>query len=323
MLRVGLFGVGDLGRQHIENWRRIDGVEVAGFYTPDKSDEFGTTIGSMIAHYENAVDLIEASDIVDIILAPEYHFSLCKEAISRSKHVFVEKIIADNMEEASIILKLVKEANIKFKVSQPERFNPAYIAAKQHIAQPRYIEAHRQTKPNATASIDKIVLDLMIYDIDIILSLMENNVRSVSANAVYMGGSMPDVVNARIQFDNGSIANITSSRVSLDPKRKMIIYQNESFIEMDLLHETAKLFQLDPAGRQYATYRNRIDAPNILPIDIAMPSSPYSNHIEAEMSTFIASIRQNSPILVDELAGYRAMEVAYKIIEQIKKHKFI
>jgi len=215
MLKVGVFGVGHLGKFHLNNWQEIDNVKLIGFYDP--SDENAAAVKQQygLKRFKNAADLIDASDVVDIVAPTTMHHELCKMAILKSRHVFVEKPLANTMSEAKEIVKLTKEANIKLQVGHVERFNPAFLALKEYELNPMFIEVHRLSQFNPRGTDVSVILDLMIHDIDIILSLVKSNVKNIYANGVNVLSDTPDIANVRIEFDNGCVANLTSSRISM------------------------------------------------------------------------------------------------------------
>jgi predicted dehydrogenase len=229
MLKIGIFGVGHLGKFHVQNWLKIEGVEVAGFYDPhdatarEVSDSYGIT------RYEKVEALLDVVDAVDIVVPTDHHFPLCEAALRRGKHVFVEKPMTQTLEQARVILELVKESGVKFQVGHVERFNPALLALKGKSVQPMFIEVHRlaEFKPRGTET--SVILDLMIHDIDIILHLVRSEVKQIHASGVAVMTEKPDIANVRIEFHNGCVANLTSSRISMKRMRKMRLFQKDAY----------------------------------------------------------------------------------------------
>src|SRR5688500_11968885 len=203
MLKVGVFGVGHLGKFHLNNWKEIGDVEVVGFYDPSDENAAYASKQYQLKRYPTINKLLDACDAVDIVAPTTSHYSLCKAAILKSKHVFVEKPLANTLEEARELLKLSKEANIKFQVGHVERFNPAFLAATAYKLNPMFIEVHRLAQFNPRGTDVSVILDLMIHDIDIILSLVKCNVKSISANGVMVMSHTPDIHTVRIEFVNG------------------------------------------------------------------------------------------------------------------------
>ena len=224
MLKIGVFGVGHLGKFHLTNWKEIEGITLAGFYDPSNDNALAAAKQHHVKRYINADELINECDAIDIVAPTTAHFELSKKAILKSKHVFVEKPLANTMDEAKELLKLSKEANIKFQVGHIERFNPAFLAAKGHTLNPMFIEVHRLAQFNPRGTDVSVILDLMIHDIDIILSLVKSTVKSISAKGVIVMSDTPDIANVRMEFDNGCVANLTSSRISMKDNSKSSFY---------------------------------------------------------------------------------------------------
>jgi predicted dehydrogenase len=244
MLKVGVFGVGHLGKFHLNNWRDIENAEVVGFYDPSAENASLVAEEYKIKRFTNINKLLDACDAVDIVAPTTAHYDLCKAAILKSRHVFVEKPLANTMDEAKELLKLAKEANIKFQVGHVERFNPAFLALKDHIISPMFIEVHRLAQFNPRGTDVSVILDLMIHDIDIILKLVNSEVKTISANGVSVMSDTPDIANVRIEFDNGCVANLTSSRISLKKMRKMRLFQKNSYISIDFLEKKTEVTKL-------------------------------------------------------------------------------
>jgi len=318
MLKVGVFGVGHLGKFHLKNWEEIDNVKLTGFYDPSDENanqakqEFG------LKRFKNADQLIEACDAVDIVAPTTRHFELCKKAILKSKHVFVEKPLSNTMSEAKEIVKLTKEANIKLQVGHVERFNPALLAAKEHELNPMFIEVDRLAQFNPRGTDVSVILDLMIHDIDIILSLVKSSVKNVFANGVNVLSDTPDIANVRIEFDNGCVANLTSSRISMKKMRKMRLFQKDSYVGIDFLDKKTEIIKYkSPEDKDVFTFDIET---NHGKKTIAISSSVIkeTNAIKMELQSFVNSINNNKPTVVTDVDGYRAMEVAHLILDKIK-----
>ena len=234
MLRIGIFGVGHLGKFHLNNWKQIEGVTIVGFYDPYDETARQVEESYQIRRFTDAAELMEAIDAADIVAPTHLHFSLCEMAIRLGKHVFVEKPMCDTMEQAQEVVKLVREAGVKFQVGHVERFNPAFLAIKDLELNPMFIEVHRLAQFNPRGTEVSVILDLMIHDIDIILHLVKSDVKQVHANGVAVMTDTPDIANVRIEFDNGCVANLTSSRISMKKCAK-----SGSFKEMHILESTS------------------------------------------------------------------------------------
>lgn len=237
MLKIGIFGVGHLGKFHLNNWKEITGVEIVGFYDPSDTAAQEVSEKYQIPRFLDADRLMDAVDMVDIVAPTNFHFELCRLAIRKGKHVFVEKPLAHTMEEARELMKLVKESNIKFQVGHVERFNPAFLAVEKMEMNPMFIEVHRLAQFNPRGTEVSVILDLMIHDIDIILTLVKSEVKVISASGVAVMTETPDIANVRIEFNNGCVANLTSSRISMKRMRKIRVFQKDAYIGIDFLNK--------------------------------------------------------------------------------------
>ena len=240
MLKIGVFGTGHLGKFHLNNWKEIPGIELAGFYEPDDivAREVAATYG--IKRFNSEEELVEASDAIDVVTPTQFHFQICEQAIKKGKHVFVEKPMANDMQQARSLVKLVQESKVKFQVGHVERFNPAFLAAKNLNLNPMFIEVHRLAQFNPRGTEVSVILDLMIHDIDVILSLVKSEVKTISASGVAVMTDTPDIANVRIEFNNGCVANLTSSRISMKKMRKIRLFQKDAYIGIDFLKRKPK-----------------------------------------------------------------------------------
>ena len=317
MLKVGVFGVGHLGKYHLANWKEIDGIELAGFYDPGDENAISVIEKYQLKRFTDPGELMDACDLIDIVAPTTTHFDLCVSAITKGKHVFVEKPLANTMDEARTLVKLAKEANIKFQVGHVERFNPAFLALAGYTIQPMFIEVHRLAQFNPRGTDVSVILDLMIHDIDIILSLVKSNVKFISANGVAVMSDTPDIANVRIEFDNGCVANLTSSRISMKKMRKMRLFQKDAYIGVDFLEKKTEIIKLNtPSDKNVFTFD--IETNNgKKTIAIASPAIEEGNAIRMELAAFAAAIIKNTDTPVTVLDGFRAMEVAHLILEKI------
>ena len=317
MLKVGVFGVGHLGKFHLNNWKEIEGVELTGFYDPgdDNAKEVIEKYG--LTRFDDAAKLMDACDMVDIVAPTIAHFDLAKAAITRGKHVFVEKPLANTMSEAKELVKLAREANIKFQVGHVERFNPAFLALSDYRINPMFIEVHRLAQFNPRGTDVSVILDLMIHDIDIILSLVKSNVKNISANGVAVMSDTPDIANVRIEFDNGCVANLTSSRISMKKMRKMRLFQKDAYIGIDFLAKKTEIIKLNtPDDKHVFTFDIETHSGKKT-IAVANPVIPEGNAIKMELQAFAAAITHNRETPVTVQDGFRAMDVAHQILEKI------
>jgi len=318
MLKIGVFGVGHLGKFHLNNWKEIEDVEVVGFYDPNDTVASAVIEKYQVQRFEDPLKLIAACDAIDVVAPTSYHFEICKAAILKGKHVFVEKPLANTMDEARELVKLVKEANIKFQVGHVERFNPAFLALKQYTLNPMFIEVHRLAQFNPRGTDVSVILDLMIHDIDIILSLVKSNVKFISANGVAVMSDTPDIANVRIEFDNGCVANLTSSRISMKKMRKMRLFQKDAYIGIDFLEKKTEIIKLNAPGDTNVFTFDIETSTGKKTIAIANPTVKDTNAIKLELEDFRNAIVQNIDTPVTVLDGFRAMDVAHQILEKTK-----
>jgi len=323
MLKIGIFGAGHLGKFHLNNWKEIEGVEITGFYDPDDKTAAAITEQYGLTRFTSITSLLESIDAADIIAPTTAHFNLCREAITCGKHVFVEKPLAHTLDEARELVKLAKEANIKLQVGHVERFNPAFLALKDQPLDPMFIEVHRLAQFNPRGTDVSVILDLMIHDIDIILSLVKSNVKNIFANGVAVMSDTPDIANVRIEFDNSCVANLTSSRISMKKMRKMRLFQKDAYIGIDFLAKKTELIRLSEAPAENAFTFDIDTANGKKTIAISNPVVEDSNAIRMELEAFRDAILHNNDTPVSVIDGFRAMEVAHQILEKIGTGKTV
>ena len=321
MLKVGVFGVGHLGKFHLNNWKEMDEIEIKGFYDPSDLNAEEVAKDYQIKRFNDPDELIDACDIIDIVTPTTSHYELCKKAILKSKHVFVEKPLAHTINEAKEIVKLVKEANTKFQVGHVERFNPALLAARDYDLAPMFIEVHRLSQFNPRGTDVSVILDLMIHDIDIILSLVKSSVKNVFANGVNVLSDTPDIANVRMEFDNGCVANLTSSRISMKKMRKMRLFQKDSYIGINFLDKKTEVIKYkSPDDKDVFTFD--VDTNHgKKTIAIASPVIKENNAIKMELQSLVNAINNDKATAVTEVDGYRAMEVAHLILDKISRNQ--
>ena len=319
MLKIGIFGAGHLGTFHINNWKEIDGVELTGFYDPNdqQAAKIVSTFG--LRRFDSPEALLQEIDAADIVAPTTAHYELCELAVRNGKHVFIEKPMCDQLEEAARLVKLVKEAGVKFQVGHVERYNPAFRAIQNMDLDPMFIEVHRLAQFNPRGTEVSVILDLMIHDIDIILHLVKSEVKQVFANGVSVLTETPDIANVRIEFNNGCVANLTSSRISMKKMRKMRLFQRDAYIGVDFLDKKAEVIRLNnDTGDQPFSFEIETGAGNKT-IHISHPEIITSNAIKDELQAFKDAILQNLPVAVSEVDGLRAMEIAHQILQKIQR----
>ncbi|MEN9597925.1 MAG: hypothetical protein RL596_236 [Bacteroidota bacterium] len=317
MLKVGVFGVGHLGKFHLNNWREIEGVKLVGFFDPNNDNANAVTDQYGLKRFMDEDKLIDACDAIDVITPTNHHFDICMKAIRKGKHVFVEKPITHTIKEGRDLVDMVREANVKLQVGHVERFNPAFLAMKDVPLNPMFIEVHRLAQFNPRGTEVSVILDLMIHDIDIILSLVKSDVKSIAASGVNVMTETPDIANVRIEFNNGCVANLTSSRISMKKMRKMRLFQKDAYIGIDFLEKKTEIIKLKQDDDKNV-FSFDIDTQNgKKTIAIATPSIEPLNAIKLELQAFVDAINHNTPTIVSEIDGFLAMEVAHQILEKI------
>jgi predicted dehydrogenase len=323
MLKIGVFGVGHLGKFHLNNWKEIKDVEVVGFYDPSDDAAQDVTEKYQLPRFLDAERLVDAVDVIDVIAPTNYHYDLAKLAIRKGKHVFLEKPMAHTMQEARELVNLVQESRIKLQVGHVERFNPAYLAVRQMDLNPMFIEVHRLAQFNVRGTEVSVILDLMIHDIDIILSLVKSEVKQISASGVAVMTDTPDIANVRIEFNNGCVANLTSSRISMKKMRKMRLFQKDAYIGIDFLNKKSEIIKLK-SPQDVDAFSFDLDTQyGKKTIAVVNPQVPEVNAIKKELESFRDAIVNNTPTLVSEVDGYRAMDVAHQILQKIKNNNII
>ncbi|WP_026752247.1 Gfo/Idh/MocA family protein [Sediminibacterium sp. C3] len=317
MLKVGVFGVGHLGKFHLNNWKEIEGVKLVGFFDPNNDNAKEVVEKYGIKRFMDEDKLIDACDAIDVITPTTLHYDICMRAVRKGKHVFVEKPITHTLQEGKDLVNMVREANVKLQVGHVERFNPAYLAIKDMPLNPMFIEVHRLAQFNPRGTEVSVILDLMIHDIDIILSLVKSDVKNIAASGVAVMTDTPDIANVRIEFNNGCVANLTSSRISMKKMRKIRLFQKDAYIGIDFLEKKTEIIKLKQPEDEKA-FSFDIDTPNgKKTIAIATPSIEPLNAIKLELSAFVDAIVNNKPTQVNEIDGYLAMEVAHQILDKI------
>ena len=320
MLKVGVLGAGHLGKIHLRLLQESPKYELIGFYDPDAiigkqvAEEFG------YRYIDNLNTLIEAVDVVDIVTPTLSHFDCAKKSMEKGKHIFIEKPITKTLEEAEELLKLQNEFQVKGQVGHVERFNPAFSAIKSNIANPMFIEAHRLAEFNPRGTDVPVVLDLMIHDIDIILSVVDSEVKQINASGVSVISKSPDIANARIEFENGCVANLTSSRISLKNMRKSRFFQRDAYISVDFLEKKVEVVKMQDAPQEPGAFdmvlqnaegeRKQIYFEN--------PEIKANNAIQDELETFADAINQNTVPEVTLQQGTKALKVALQIIDSFQ-----
>ncbi len=321
MLKIGLFGVGHLGKFHLNNWKEIEGVELVGFYDPNDKTAQEVVEKYGLKRFTHVSDLMDNIDAADIVAPTDHHFDLCEAAIKKGKHVFVEKPLAHTIAKGKQIVEMVKEAGVKVQVGHVERFNPAYLAVKEMNLNPMFIEVHRLSQFNPRGTEVSVILDLMIHDIDIVLSLVKSDIKNIYASGVAVMTDTPDIANVRMEFNNGCVVNLTSSRISMKRMRKMRLFQKDAYIGIDFLEKKTEIIRMKlPEDKDVFTFDLETKY-GTKTIAVANPQIEPVNAIKEELRSFAESIIYNKPVVVSEMDGYLALETAHKILDKINNAK--
>lgn len=325
MLKIGVLGAGHLGKIHLRLLNQSEKYELVGFYDPfaenanKVAQEFGYT------KFDSIDELIQAVDVIDIVTPTLSHFDCAKKAIEAGKHVFLEKPITTTVEEAEGIMELAAKHKVLGQVGHVERFNPAFVAIQAQIKNPMFIETHRLAEFNPRGTDVPVVLDLMIHDLDAILSVVHSPVKHVSASGVSVLSESPDIANARIEFENGCVANVTASRISMKNMRKSRFFQRDAYISIDYLEKTCEVVKMKDAPETPGDFdlilqnaeglKKQIyyDNPKVLP----------NNAILDELETFHDAIVNKTKPVVTLEDGTKALRLAYQIIEAYKNNLII
>ncbi|MCL1664363.1 Gfo/Idh/MocA family oxidoreductase [Elizabethkingia ursingii] len=320
MLKAGLVGAGHLGKIHLRLLNQSEKYELVGFYDSDAENgkkleqEFG------YKYYNDLDQLLSEIQVLDIVTPTLFHYEYAKKAIEKGIHFFIEKPVTQTLEQAEELIRLCEEKNIKVQVGHVERYNPAYIATKSYLSNPQFIEIHRLAEFNPRGTDVSVVLDLMIHDLDILLSIVKSPVKHLHASGVSVVSKTPDITNARIEFENGCVANLTTSRISMKAMRKSRFFQKDAYISIDFLEKKAEVIRMQTAPETPSDFdmiienaegdKNQIvfEYPNIQP----------NNAILDELESFAQAIEENTPIEVSLNDGTEALKVALKIMELIK-----
>ena len=321
-LRIGILGAGHIGSFHIQQTLEIQTYELVGIYDPNPEKARIASEKYNVIVFDSMDELIDNVDIVDVVTPTLSHFKCASKALRKFKHVFIEKPLTSTIEEARILLNLVEEADVKVQVGHVERFNPAFTEAQKHINNPRFIEAHRLSVFNPRGTDVPVVLDLMIHDIDIILSVVDSPVKKISANGVTVVSKSADIANARLEFANGCVANITASRISMKNMRRSRFFQNEAYIAVDFLEKSTEIVTLRKSTEEPGPFDftlNIGDGNDHLKVGLDKPEIAHVNAIREELISFSNSIKNNTdpPVTIED--GVNALEVAFQILNLIEK----
>ena len=322
-IKIGLFGVGHLGKIHLKCLLELHEVfEFIGFYDPNSNNAAEVVENFGVKFFENEAELMESCDAIDIVAPTNFHFELAMNAIEKGKHFFIEKPLCSTVQEAYAILSSAKKRQIKGQVGFVERFNPAFTSLNGHEISPKFIEAHRMSVFNPRGTDVSVVLDLMIHDLDILLKLVDAPVYKIYANGVAVLSETEDIANARIEFENGTVANITASRISMKPMRKFRLFQPDAYISMDFLDKKTEIIRLLDSNESTCENLMELETGRGKKyLEFEIPETEPVNAIKTELKLFADSIIQNKETSVPLYDGVIALELAHDILAEIEKNR--
>tara|TARA_R110001592_G_scaffold8084_18_gene44386 strand:- start:487 stop:1461 length:975 start_codon:yes stop_codon:yes gene_type:complete len=323
MLKVGVLGAGHLGKIHLRLLKESKKYELIGFYDADPSNGEKVSTDFGYTYFKNLDDLIDAVDVIDIVTPTLSHYECAKKSIEKGKHIFIEKPITHTLKEANTLLALEAKHGVKGQVGHVERFNPAFTAVKNAIKQPMFIESHRLAEFNPRGTDVPVVLDLMIHDIDAILSVVNSEVKQINASGVSVISQSPDIANARLEFENGCVANLTASRISLKNMRKSRFFQKDAYISVDFLEKKVEVVKMKDAPKEPGDFDMILQNAEGIKKQIYFenPSIETNNAILDELESFADAINNNTTPIVSLKQGTQALKVALQIIAAFNPKK--
>ena len=324
-LNVGVVGTGHLGKLHIKMFRDIENCNLVGVHDSNTeqaklaSDKFSVKV------FDSLESLLENVNAISIAATTSAHYELAKECLQAGRHLFIEKPITATIPEAEEIVDLANSLNLKLQIGHIERFNPALVSMEKYIIDPKFIQTDRLAQFNPRGTDVAVVLDLMIHDIDIILSLIKSKVENIEANGVAVVSDNIDIANARIQFENGSVANVTASRISQKKMRKMRIFQRNSYVALDFVTGVSEVYRLLPVDQEVE--HSLISFGEIGVGDkkkrlvYEQPENKQINALKYELQLFVDSVLENKNPVITGSDGLRALRIAKIIIDKIQSSK--
>ena len=317
-LKAGVLGAGHLGKIHLRLLQQSEHFELIGFYDPSKENATAASKEFGYKAFATIDQLLLEVDVVDIVTPTLSHFDCAQQAIASGKHVFIEKPITKTFEEASALRDMAKEHQVRGQVGHVERFNPAFTAVKEAIQSPMFIETHRLAEFNPRGTDVPVVLDLMIHDIDIILSVVDSKVKNIQASGISVISETPDIANARIEFENGCVANLTASRISMKNMRKTRFFQKDAYISVDFLEKKSELVRMKEAPQNPGDFDMILQNAEGVKKQILFenPTVANNNAILDELDSFAHAIRTNTTPVVSLSQGAEALRVAQQIIDR-------
>jgi predicted dehydrogenase len=315
--RIGVVGAGSLGFHHIRILRDLPGLRFAGFVEINRERAAKVEQELAVKAHGSLADLLVAADAVIIVVPTPVHYAVASEAIDNGKHVFIEKPITTTLEEADSLLALAAKRGVMIQIGHIERFNRAVRAALPFVRKPRFIDSERLAPFSPRGADVAVVLDLMIHDIDLLLTLVGSAAKDIAAVGVPVLTPMLDIANARVTFTSGAVANITSSRISRERKRKIRIFQQNGYLSLDLAAGTGEFFRLKTAIDPSVVRTAPIDITAF--VDRIPLEAPEGEPLRLELESFLAALTGDGPVVVTGEDGRLALGVALRIVQEIER----
>ncbi|MDX1685831.1 MAG: Gfo/Idh/MocA family oxidoreductase [Saprospiraceae bacterium] len=314
-MKIGVLGTGHLGKIHLKCIGSIPDLELIGFYDESKETRESVKKEFDLKAFESVDELIDQADIVDIVTPTSTHYELAKRSMSAGKHVFIEKPVTETVEQARDLLAMQTKYGVRAQIGHVERYNPAYLALLDFDLNPMFMEGHRLSTFNPRGTDVSVVLDLMIHDLDLVLQLANSRVKDIRAKGVNVVSPSHDICNARLEFENGCVANLTASRISLKQMRKLRMFQNNAYVSIDMLEKQAQIITLED-DKPDSDMAFELDTGNNTKwVNIRMPDARPNNAIVTELTEFHRAIADGGPIRVSLEEGYSALSLAHDIIK--------
>ena len=324
-LSIGVIGVGHLGALHAKMYSQIPTAHLVGVFDIDstRAEKIAAEFG--IQAFAQLDDLLAHVDAVSIATVTQSHYDAAMQAIKRGVHLLIEKPITATIEQARALTERAETNGLKLQIGHIERFNPAILALEPYDLKPLFIESHRMAQFNPRGSDVAVVLDLMIHDIDLILSLVKSKVTRIDANGVAVISDTPDIANARLQFENGCVANVTASRISQNKMRKMRLFQHDAYISIDFADGVSEVFRLadenTPRTKSTKMLGKIEEGQHKRIITYEKPKVREVNALKYELERFVESVQKNIEPPVTGRDGLHALEVAQEILQKIESQK--
>lgn len=326
-LKIGVIGAGHLGSLHAKMLSQIDSASLIGVYDLNLESAIKCAEQNDTKHFSKIDELIRNCDAVSIATTTKSHYEIAKKCLAQNLHLFIEKPITATIAEAEELIEIAKNKNLKIQVGHIERFNPALLALSKYTIEPMFIQTDRLAQFNPRGADVAVVLDLMIHDIDIILHLVKSDVKKIDASGVAVVSDSLDIANARIEFENGAVANVTASRISQKKMRKMRIFQRDNYISLDFITGVSEVFRLKDVNEAASPMQLSFGEIGIGEkkklIVYEQPEIKEVNALKYELELFTDSILKNTPTFVSGEDGLKALIVAETIIQKIEESQKI